>query len=125
MAKKLSEQQSQAKEEFERLRARGGKAPRPAPSPAMPSFKQEKKVKPDLGKPEKKLKPSLRSRNESTEAADMLGLDEDNAVMRLLRKRAAERDVGRTPYKKGGMVGSASKRADGCVTKGKTKGRYI
>lgn len=27
--------------------------------------------------------------------------------------------------KKGGKVSSASKRADGCVTKGKTKGRFI
>ena len=26
---------------------------------------------------------------------------------------------------KGGMVGSASKRADGCATKGKTKGRFV
>jgi hypothetical protein len=26
---------------------------------------------------------------------------------------------------KGGMVGSASKRADGCATKGKTKGRMV
>ena len=30
-----------------------------------------------------------------------------------------------TAYKKGGSVSSASKRADGCVTKGKTKGRFI
>ena len=29
------------------------------------------------------------------------------------------------PYKKGGSVSSASKRADGCATKGKTKGRII
>ena len=28
-------------------------------------------------------------------------------------------------YAKGGSVGSASKRADGCATKGKTKGRMI
>jgi len=28
-------------------------------------------------------------------------------------------------FKKGGMVSKASKRADGCATKGKTKGRYI
>ena len=28
-------------------------------------------------------------------------------------------------YAKGGSVGSASKRADGCVTKGKTKGRFV
>ena len=27
--------------------------------------------------------------------------------------------------KKGGTVSSASKRADGCVTKGKTKGRFV
>ena len=29
------------------------------------------------------------------------------------------------PYKKGGTVSSASKRADGCVTKGRTKGRFV
>lgn len=28
-------------------------------------------------------------------------------------------------YKKGGSVSSASKRADGCATKGKTKGRMV
>jgi len=28
-------------------------------------------------------------------------------------------------FKKGGSVGSASKRADGCATKGKTKGRMV
>jgi hypothetical protein len=28
-------------------------------------------------------------------------------------------------YKKGGMVSSASKRADGCAIKGKTKGRMV
>ena len=28
-------------------------------------------------------------------------------------------------YKKGGMVGSASKRADGCAVRGKTRGKMI
>ena len=28
-------------------------------------------------------------------------------------------------FAKGGSVGSASKRADGCATKGKTKGRFV
>jgi hypothetical protein len=28
-------------------------------------------------------------------------------------------------YKKGGSVSSASKRADGCAIKGKTKGRFV
>ena len=32
---------------------------------------------------------------------------------------------GRMSFKKGGKVGSASKRADGCATKGKTKGRFV
>lgn len=30
-----------------------------------------------------------------------------------------------TPFKKGGSVGSASKRADGCAERGKTKGRLV
>ena len=29
------------------------------------------------------------------------------------------------PYKKGGSVGSASRRADGCAQRGKTKGRML
>jgi hypothetical protein len=29
------------------------------------------------------------------------------------------------PYKKGGSVSSASKRADGCAVKGKTKGKMV
>ena len=40
----------------------------------------------------------------------------------------SENDMGPLPkkkYKSGGSVSSASKRADGCVTKGKTKGRII
>ena len=28
-------------------------------------------------------------------------------------------------FAKGGMVGSASKRADGCATKGKTRGKFV
>lgn len=32
---------------------------------------------------------------------------------------------GRVNFKKGGSVSSASKRADGCATKGKTKGRMV
>lgn len=38
---------------------------------------------------------------------------------------AAYENARSTPFKKGGSVGSASKRADGCATKGKTKGRMI
>ena len=38
----------------------------------------------------------------------------------------ADTGGGPTPtFKKGGMVSRASKRADGCATKGRTKGRYV
>ena len=36
-----------------------------------------------------------------------------------------KKDIDFTEYKKGGSVSSASKRADGIATKGKTKGRMI
>ena len=45
------------------------------------------------------------------------------------REAAKEKEVKETsqPVKKakGGMVGSASKRADGCAIKGKTRGRIV
>ena len=37
----------------------------------------------------------------------------------------AARQLGPRKYAKGGSVGSASKRADGCAQRGKTKGRMI
>jgi hypothetical protein len=37
----------------------------------------------------------------------------------------SENDMEPRKYKKGGSVSSASKRADGCAVKGKTKGRMI
>jgi hypothetical protein len=46
-------------------------------------------------------------------------------------ERAANRESARKfikdkfGFKKGGSVSSASKRADGCATKGKTKGRFV
>jgi hypothetical protein len=36
----------------------------------------------------------------------------------------SNRDITKN-YKKGGKVSSASSRADGCATKGKTKGRFV
>jgi hypothetical protein len=41
------------------------------------------------------------------------------------RKRIEEGDRQRTKVKKMAKGGSASKRADGCATKGKTKGRFV
>ena len=49
--------------------------------------------------------------------------DESKGKFRELRKTLGVK----SPVKKakGGKVGSASKRADGCATKGKTKGRFV
>ena len=41
------------------------------------------------------------------------------------QKKAAKDIKSAMGMKKGGSVGSASKRADGCATKGKTKGRFV
>jgi hypothetical protein len=41
------------------------------------------------------------------------------------RRRLDEEDVETYGFKKGGKVSSASKRADGIATKGKTKGRMV
>jgi hypothetical protein len=39
--------------------------------------------------------------------------------------KAMREKAGITSYKSGGSVSSASSRADGCITKGKTKGRMV
>ena len=46
-------------------------------------------------------------------------------TIRKAQDKADYRDIVDKEYKKGGSVGSASKRADGCATKGKTKGRMV
>lgn len=40
-------------------------------------------------------------------------------------KMGYKRNGGKVSYKSGGSVGSASKRADGCAIKGKTRGRMV
>jgi len=46
-------------------------------------------------------------------------------VNRMLKPEGKKKGGKICSYKSGGMVGSASKRADGCATKGKTKGRMV
>jgi hypothetical protein len=48
------------------------------------------------------------------------GLEQGYAEMRAAKKIESEKKMA-----KGGSVSSASKRADGCCTKGKTKGRIV
>jgi hypothetical protein len=48
----------------------------------------------------------------------------DELVMEKARK-VKEKIKSVLPFKKGGMVSSASKRADGCAIKGKTRGKIV
>jgi len=50
--------------------------------------------------------------------------DEDKAAKELFQK-TKERIKSAIKFKSGGSVSSASKRADGCATKGKTKGKMV
>jgi len=53
------------------------------------------------------------------------------AAVNLVKPKFTKPDTGETTnpmgdkYAKGGKVGSASKRADGCCVKGKTKGKMV
>ena len=53
------------------------------------------------------------------------------AVVNLVKPKTTKPDTGETTnpmgdkYAKGGSVSSASKRADGCAIKGKTRGRML
>jgi hypothetical protein len=61
----------------------------------------------------------------------LLGTEEQNRKgQEMLDKQAKEgsgiaKALGGKGMKSGGKVSSASKRADGCCVKGKTKGRYL
>ena len=67
----------------------------------------------------------------SLESGASAGLGEDKAAVLGALQRTSEGKK-RVPlpselinYKKGGKVSSASKRADGCAVRGKTKGRMV
>ena len=51
--------------------------------------------------------------------------EQEEERQRMAEAAAAEKAEQATGMKKGGMVGSASKRADGCAVRGKTKGRMV
>ncbi len=55
---------------------------------------------------------------------DAVGFTQEDKYKGKTRQEVAKKSA---PEKKraGGMVGSASKRADGCATKGKTRGRMV
>jgi hypothetical protein len=74
-----------------------------------------------------KAKTDLLSRLMPTARMDAIrGFQEARERMNRIPREAREYEsYNQAPYKKGGMVSSASKRADGCAQRGKTKGRFV
>ena len=58
-------------------------------------------------------------------AEDYLVGSEPDEIAKGRNKAKADSDSMGPKYKSGGKVSSASKRADGCATKGKTRGRMV
>lgn len=52
-------------------------------------------------------------------------LDAEDAAMKEKVKNVVEKVKGALKFKSGGKVGSASKRADGCAIRGKTRGKVL
>jgi hypothetical protein len=52
-------------------------------------------------------------------------LDAEDAAAKEKVKNVVEKVKGAFKFKSGGSVSSASKRADGCAIRGKTKGRMV
>jgi hypothetical protein len=69
------------------------------------------KVKPVVVKP---VKPE-------TTDEDYMPPDVKDKLQDMKNKKAAEKYEATKTYKQGGSVGSASKRADGCAVRGKTR----
>jgi len=70
-----------------------------------------------------------RAKGESVPELDVLYAQMDKmqneGYKQTTKNLSGEELVKPKPYSKGGSVGSASKRADGCVTKGKTRGKLV
>lgn len=121
------------------LTRRGDKTAKPAaakPTAAKPAAAKVEVAKPAAAKsvgPEKATVSSLMDNVGKTSPMKITeGRKVDPNVMRSMRRAAGEDDEygmkkgGKVKkYAKGGSVSSASKRADGCAQRGKTRGRMV
>jgi hypothetical protein len=69
------------------------------------------------------LLPQMIAKDAQEDAANKV-LADSKALAAAEEERAKKGNMA-TQMKKGGVTSSASKRADGCATKGKTKGRFV
>jgi len=121
------------------LTRKGGEAPeyKPGRMPAPPSTREPKDYTvASAGMQSPDMMESLRQGYAELPVREAKQKDEPSFAEKYLgrpnkEERAANREGARKfikdklGFKKGGSVSSASKRADGCATKGKTKGRFV
>lgn len=82
-----------------------------AKTPAKPAPKKVEPVQSSLEEPDASVLRDLKDQRD----LERMGRAYDEAAPRSMKRG----------FVKGGSVGSASKRADGCAQRGKTKGRFI
>lgn len=71
-------------------------------------------------KPDKKSEPAPTPKKSKESGMRTMPIDGGTVTLPKDEPYGLER-----PFKKGGMIGSASKRADGCCVKGKTRGKIV
>lgn len=76
-------------------------------------------------KPKRPVKPAQDDGTNAPPPAELLQEIADEKARRKADMAPTTRTEMGKPFKSGGSVGSASKRADGCATKGKTKGKMV
>jgi hypothetical protein len=86
-------------------------------------FPKETTLESVLGKNASQGKPSSEIPMEKQPKGTTLEKFKEDANKKSSTKSMSNKDM--IPLKKGGSVSSASKRADGCAVKGKTKGRFV
>ena len=94
-----------------------------APKPAMrqETFAEREKAKFDEGQ-----RIMAAKRAASAEAGAASDANRQSRILTGMKKKPDQNKfMGNTGLKSGGSVSSASKLADGCCTKGKTKGKYL
>jgi hypothetical protein len=95
-------------------------------NPEAKSFPVADRKKLKETEPEAESKPSSRTSNDAIgDLIKRLGSGRVGTTPSSFSEPIGGRKGGMVKMKKGGSVSSASKRADGCATKGKTKGRMI
>lgn len=93
---------------------------RPAPTPPKPTVQDTKPSEAVIKRLEK-----MRAEQEEKAAMERAADISRRSSMGTLKDEPVKKARGGMMYAKGGSVSSASKRADGCAMRGKTRGKMV